>query len=67
MLGTKACASIGVADPKRRQAMTPSTINNDAGIQLAIAPTFISHLPTFSPTTFNVTARASPAIDAMMK
>src|SRR5262249_24790168 len=51
VLGTNAVALIGVADPKRRHETRPSTISSSAGIQLAIAPRLLSHLPTFSPTT----------------
>ena len=45
----------------------PSTRRNSIGTQLAIAPTLFSHLPTFNPTTFSVTARTSPLIATMMK
>ena len=56
VLGTNASGGIGVADPKRLHETAPSTISTPAGIQLAIAPTLFSHLPTFNPTTFSVTA-----------
>src|SRR5262245_50407391 len=67
VLGTNAGADIGVADPKRRHATMPSTMSASAGIQLAIAPRLFSHLPTFRPTTFSVTARTRPLIDTAMK
>src|SRR5262245_4349535 len=67
VLGTSACASSGVADPNRLHEMAPSAISAAAGTQLASAPTLLSHLPTFSPTTFSVTVRARPAIDTTMK
>src|ERR1044071_8839867 len=67
VLGTNAFDGIGVADPKRRQAITPRTSSSSVGIQLAMAPTLFNHLPTLSPTTFSVTARARPAVDTVMK
>jgi hypothetical protein len=67
VLGTSVCALIGVADPKRSHATLPSAINSAAALQLAIAPTLFSHLPTFSPTTFIVTAIARPTDATAMK
>jgi hypothetical protein len=67
MLGTNACAFIGVADPNRLQATIPSAISSNAGIHPAIAPTLLSHFPTFSPTTFIVTAVARPIVETAMK
>src|SRR5215510_14755767 len=61
VLGTNvAGAAIGVADPNRVHDTTPRMMSAPAGTQLATAPTFVSHLPTFSPTTFKVTATARP-------
>ena len=67
VLGTKAPAGIGVADPKRDHDTKPSVMSAAAGIQLASAPTLLSHLPTFRPTTFSPTASARPAIDTTVK
>ena len=67
VLGTSACDPSGVADPKRRHATAPSAIRSSAGIQPASAPALFSHLPTFSPTTFIVTAMASPTVEIAMK
>jgi hypothetical protein len=67
MLGTSDGPSIGVADPKRLHDTAPSTIRSPAGIHAAIPPALLSHLPTFNPATFSVTASARPAIDAVMK
>src|SRR5450759_3897221 len=67
MLGTRAWAVIGVADPKRPHATAPSTISSTAGVQPAIAPTLLSHFPTFNPTTFIVTAIARPVDATAMK
>src|SRR5262245_59749301 len=67
VLGTMERASIGVADPKRIHATPASAINSPATIQLAIAPTLFSHLPTFSPTTFIVTAVMRPTEATAMK
>src|ERR1043166_3596631 len=67
VLGTNAWAPIGGADPNRLHDTAPSTMSTAAGIQLAIAPTLFSHLPTFRPTTFNVTAMTRPVIATAMK
>src|ERR1700730_9372448 len=67
VLGTNVCAPSGVADPNRFHDTAPSTMRTAAGIQLAIAPTLANHFPTFSPTTFIVTAMARPVIDTAMK
>src|SRR5450830_1478744 len=67
VLGTNACALIGVAEPKRLQDRAPSTSRSAAGIQPAIAPTLLSHLPMLRPTTFNVTAIVRPASETRMK
>src|SRR6185436_13901555 len=67
VLGTNAPASIGVADPKRLHEIAPRTKSAPAGIQAASAPTLLSHLPMFRPTTLRVTARTSPPIATAMK
>ena len=67
MLGTSAWPVIGVAEPNRLHATAPSAINSIAGIHPAMAPTLVSHFPTFNPTTFIVTVTARPAIDTAMK
>ena len=67
MLGTSAGPAIGVADPKRLHATAPSAISSIAGIHPAIAPTLVSHFPTFSPTTFIATVTVRPAIATTMK
>src|SRR5438552_12719661 len=67
VLGTKASGGIGVADPKRLHDTAPRTMSRPAGIQLAIAPTLFSHLPTFRPTTVIMTAIARPVIATAIK
>ena len=67
MLGTRARGASGVADPNRLRTTAPSAISSIAGIHPAIAPTLFNHLPTFSPTTFMVTAIASPIVATTMK
>src|SRR4051794_18027191 len=67
MLGTSAPPLTGVAAPKRLHAMAPSAISSIAGIQPAIAPALVSHLPTFNPTTFIATVSARPVIETAMK
>src|SRR5436853_321112 len=67
VLGTSERGVIGVAAPKRIQAIAPKAINANAGIQLATAPTLVSHLPTFRPTTFSTTATPRPASETAMK
>ena len=67
VLGTSACAFIGVAVPNRLQDTAPRAIRTSAPIQPAIAPTLLSHFPTLSPTTFIVTAMARPVIATRMK
>src|ERR1044072_3416335 len=46
-LGTGDAGVIGVADPNRPQETTPSVIIAVDATHVAIAPTFVSHLPTF--------------------
>ena len=67
VLGTSDEGVIGVADPNRYHDTTPRPISSSAGIHPAIAPTLFSHLPTFSPTTFIVTAIARPTTATAMK
>ena len=67
MLGTRAWPVIGVANPNRLHATAPSAISTIAGIHPAMAPTLVSHFPTFNPTTFIATVTASPAVDTAMK
>ena len=43
---------IGVAEPKRAQATRPMPMSRIIGIQVPIAPTVESHLPTSRPTMF---------------
>ena len=42
-------------------------MSSAATIQLATAPMLFSHLPTFSPTTFMVTAMIKPIEATVMK
>src|SRR5204863_8438602 len=67
VLGKNACAFMDVADPNRPQATTPSAISSSAGVHPAIVPALLSHLPTFSPTTFIVTATVRPLAATRMK
>jgi amino acid transporter len=66
-LGAVAWLRFGSATPIDAHTVVPSTMRTAAGIQLAIAPTLFSHLPTFRPTKFIVTAMVRPVIDTAMK
>src|SRR5689334_9582001 len=67
VLGTSACGVSAVADPCIRHAAAPRTISTIAGSHPAMAPTLFSHLPTFNPTTFIVTATIKPETATMRK
>src|SRR3981081_3075888 len=67
VLGTIEPSVIGVADPNRNADSTPNAIRKSAGTPAAIAPTLLSHFPTFTPTTFMTTAIARPPSDTAMK
>src|SRR5947199_10661768 len=45
VLGTKAAAVIGVADPNRIHATLPNPISSSPGLHAASAPTQRTHLP----------------------
>jgi hypothetical protein len=48
-----------VVEPKRKDEMLPRATRMRAGIRVPMAPTLLSHLPVFRPTTFNSVISAS--------
>ena len=67
VLGSRVRGVMGVADPNRIHHSAPNAMRKVAGTQPATAPALFSHLPTFRPTTFIITAIVKPARATMMK
>ena len=56
-----------VAEPKRNHAVSPITINIEAGSHVPIAPRLCSHFPMFKPMRFRAKPNPRPASETMMK
>src|SRR5260221_12347769 len=67
VLGISDCRVMGVADPYFIQEKNPNASSRHSGTHAASAPTFVSHLPMFRPTTLSATAAVRPNTDTARK